>query len=156
MKTRIFLITLFFLSPLLSGCSLQDSSDAEPLPPAPADTPAPKAEPVQNEPDDTPPPPPNSSNGAAAQDSSYSLIEKALAEKNDLLTTEFTLGIRHLTLDHFSGTVAGKEGKILAARKGDKWKIVFDGVYGKEKTYTCSSVAEYNFPEDMIMDCVDE
>ncbi len=156
MKTRLFILTLFLFSVFLTGCNLKDSPNSEPLPPAPGKTVDPSStEPIKNEPGDTPPPSAaNSSDPYTPR--SYDEIETALAEKNDLLTVEFTLGIRRLTEDHFDGVVAGKEGKILAARQKGAWIIVFDGAYGSEKTYTCESVESYSFPEDMIQDCVAE
>lgn len=87
---------------------------------------------------------------------SYDLIEDALAEKNNILPSDFTLGINKLTLTHFRGLISGKEGIILAVKQDNEWIIVFDGVYGTTKSYTCSSVAPYDFPESMIKDCLSD
>jgi len=84
---------------------------------------------------------------------SYYLIEEALAKKYGKSVDEFKLGIRKLTLAHFRGIVSGMDGVILAAKQNNDWVIVFDSVFGDKKTYTCTDVEKYNFPEDMISDC---
>ena len=87
---------------------------------------------------------------------SYDLIEDALAEKNGLSARDFTLGINKLSLTHFRGIVSGKEGVVLAAKQNDEWIIAFDGAYDVTKSYTCSSVASFNFPAEMITDCISD
>jgi predicted small lipoprotein YifL len=84
---------------------------------------------------------------------SYDLITEALAKESGKSVNDFTLGIKSLTLDHFLGAVSGQKGIILAAKQNNGWVIVFDGVFGPNKTYKCEDVKSYGFPRDMISDC---
>ena len=84
---------------------------------------------------------------------SYDLITEALAKESGKSVKDFSLGIRKLTLTHFMGLISGQKGTILAAKQNNDWVIVFDGVYGPNKTYKCDDVKSYGFPQDMISDC---
>ena len=82
---------------------------------------------------------------------SYDLISETYAKKNNLSAEDFSLGINSLTLAHFRGQIAGKEGIILARKHNNDWEIVFDGVNGPDKTYSCSDTTD--FPVNMTKDC---
>ena len=82
----------------------------------------------------------------------YDLIEESLAVERGVFANDFVLGINKLTLVHFRGIVQGEDGIILAAKRNNDWVIVFDG----NGAYSCSDAEPYNFPEDMISDCVSD
>lgn len=44
---------------------------------------------------------------------------------------------------------SSSQGMFLGAKINGEWKLVYAG----DGNYTCSSVAEYNFPSDMIEGC---
>jgi len=143
MKSKIFLFSFILASIMIAGCSLNNSSITSNSQPEVIDVQAHNSKiSIQKE------------GGNYGRSRSYDLIAKKLADKNQITVNDFTLGIKSLTLNHFRGSVSGKEGLILANKSDNDWVIVFDSVYDNEKTYSCNDVKKYDFPDNMISDCI--
>ncbi len=57
--------------------------------------------------------------------------------------------ITEQTEEHATGGLPG--GYFLAAREGSTWVIVYDG----QATPSCAEITPYNFPVDMVPECLD-
>ncbi len=87
------------------------------------------------------------------------LIRQALAEKHEKTIDQVEIRMDQETDDHVRGNVTflpaggiGNSGYFLAAKVSGEWEIVIDG----QGTISCSLVRSYNFPEDMIADCLED
>jgi len=47
-------------------------------------------------------------------------------------------------------------GLFLAVKKNNLWQLVFDGIENGDSNFSCNLVAPYDFPGDMISDCVSD
>lgn len=85
-------------------------------------------------------------------------IAQALAEKYNKKNNEVTVRIDKQIDNYVLGGVTfgaggqGEGGLLLAAKVNDKWEIAFDG----NGSIACSQVDPYNFPVEMVNECVDE
>lgn len=79
-------------------------------------------------------------------------IKLALAAK---LGTNIEVTISQNTGTHAKGNVREKSSEVgggyfLAAKVDSRWVIVYDG----QSTPTCSQIAPYNFPKNMVSECL--
>lgn len=83
-------------------------------------------------------------------------LSKLFAEKYNKDASDVYLTIVKQTDTHILGGVkfgseAGEGGMFLAVKDGEQWKIVFDG----NGSISCASIDPYNFPVDMLSECID-
>jgi hypothetical protein len=84
-------------------------------------------------------------------------IKEAIYELVGSDATEVNVTVSNNTGSHATGGVVdwGSEvggGYWIAAKTGGEWV----GVYGGQSHPTCSQIAPYNFPIDMVSECLDE
>lgn len=172
MKTKFIALALILISSvLLAGCELSSTSDS-PEPVAEAETSLTPEQLIEKEAyehgcvleegftwcndkqkclkEDEEPCEPNPDIKPPKRN--YNLIEESLAVERGISVNDFVLGINKLTLAHFRGIIKDEDGIILAAKRNNDWVIVFDG----NGAYSCSDSEPYNFPKDMISDCVSD
>ncbi len=91
-----------------------------------------------------------------SQKSDSEMIKEAFAQKYNRPTSEVNVTVSKNNGTHaqggvgFSGEMGG--GWFLAYKEGDDWIIVQDG----NGTISCETIAPYNFPVDMVSECVDK
>ncbi len=81
------------------------------------------------------------------------MLKKLFAEKLGKAESDINVSIAREDNTHIKGIVTVKgdyEGVFLAARIDKDWKIVWDGK-GK---YPCQDILSYNFPGEMVSDCL--
>ena len=90
--------------------------------------------------------------------SSAKRIKEAFAEKYSVKASQVVLDISQETENYARGGVkflpadeTSEGGLFLATKVDNVWQLVFDG----NGSYTCQSIAEYNFPAEMIFDCTE-
>lgn len=76
-------------------------------------------------------------------------LRRALAARFGVSPDEIAFVITEQTEEHATGGVPG--GYFLAAREEGTWVIVYDG----QATPSCTEIAPYNFPVDMVPECLD-
>ena len=83
------------------------------------------------------------------------LIKQAILSKLGLTESQAVVTINQNTGKYAKGGVRETEavggGYFLAAKVGDNWLIVYDG----QANPTCAQIAAYNFPTDMVPECLD-
>lgn len=83
------------------------------------------------------------------------LIKQAILGKLGLNESQAVVTISQNTGKHAKGGVREIEavggGYFLAAKTGENWVIVYDG----QANPTCEQIAPYNFPVDMVPECLD-
>jgi len=90
------------------------------------------------------------------EESKETAIKNLFADKYDKDASEITIEINQETENHIRGGVVlppgGPEnsGMFLAVKVDDDWKLVHDG----QGAVPCLIAAEYNFPADMVKQCV--
>jgi hypothetical protein len=82
-------------------------------------------------------------------DDDASALRTALAAHFGVSPDEVAFVITEQTEEHATGGLPG--GYFLAARKEGAWVIVYDG----QATPGCDEIAPYNFPLDMVPECLD-
>ena len=85
----------------------------------------------------------------------FSAIRAALMTKTGIEKDNIQVSISQNTGQHAKGTVKDKNdvggGYFLAAKVGETWIIVYDG----QSQPTCSQINSYNFPKEMVPECLD-
>lgn len=83
-----------------------------------------------------------------------SAIREALAIRLGVSSNNLDVSISKNTGEYVKGNVKEKEsvggGYYLAAKVEGKWVIVYDG----QSTPTCKQLESYNFPKDMVPECL--
>ena len=84
-----------------------------------------------------------------------SAIREALAIKLGISASNLDVSISKNTTEYVKGNVKEKTsqtggGYYLAAKVEGKWVIVYDG----QSTPTCKQLESYNFPKDMVPECL--
>lgn len=83
-----------------------------------------------------------------------SAIREALAIKLGISASNLDVSISKNTGEYAKGNVKEKEsvggGYYLAVKAEGKWIIVYDG----QSTPTCAQLSTYNFPKDMVPECL--
>jgi len=123
------LIIMFALTILFSGCTLI---------------------PVQEEVN-------QDSSAEATTDQTVEAIKMLFAQKYDQAVEKIEVTINQQTDNHIRGMVKmgaepGDSGMFLAAKVAEEWKLVYDG----NGSILCSLVEEYDFSEEMVIDCYDD
>jgi hypothetical protein len=77
-------------------------------------------------------------------------IAAALAEKLGQPADQLGVSFAAITDQHAMGGVSN--GYFLAAKQGDSWIIAYDG----QATPPCRDIEQYQFPTDMVPECLDE
>ena len=77
-------------------------------------------------------------------------VAAALAEKLGQPADQLGVSFAAITGQHAMGGVSN--GYYLAVNQGDGWQIVYDG----QATPPCRDVEQYQFPTDMVPECLDE
>lgn len=87
-------------------------------------------------------------------------IRELFAKKYETKVSAISLNISQETEDHVRGTGqtldefvqggAGEKGVFLAAKVNDNWELAFDG----DGEIVCQKLEKYNFPAEMIEDCI--
>ena len=83
-------------------------------------------------------------------------IKNLFADKYNKTIAEVTINISQETENHIKGMVeispGGPEnsGMFLAAKVNDSWNLVYDG----QGSIICLAIGSYNFPVDMVEECV--
>lgn len=82
-------------------------------------------------------------------------IKSALIDKTGISETNLEFQISQNTGQHAKGTVKAKDeiggGYWIAAMVEGRWLIVYDG----QSQPTCAQIAPYNFPKEMVPECLD-
>ena len=83
-------------------------------------------------------------------------IAAALAAKLGVSETNLDVGVTQKDAKHAKGNVKEKTSEVgggywLAAKVDSQWIIVYDG----QATPNCNQVNPYNFPTDMVPECLD-
>lgn len=80
-------------------------------------------------------------------------IKKAILTKLKTDETQVNVNVSVVKGSLAKGTVGGSGGGgyFLAAKTASGWVIVYDG----QSTPPCSQIAPYNFPKDMVPECMD-
>lgn len=80
-------------------------------------------------------------------------IKKAILTKLNTDETQVTVSVGVVRGPLAKGTVGGSGGGgyFLAAKTANGWIIVYDG----QSTPSCAQIAPYNFPADMVPECMD-
>lgn len=85
-----------------------------------------------------------------------SLIKQAVYKKTGLDETKAEVTINKNTGKHATGNIKEYEAVggayWLAAKTSSGWVCVYDG----QSQPTCEQIAPYNFPKDMVPECLDE
>ena len=85
-----------------------------------------------------------------------SLIKQAVYKKTGLDETQAEVTINKNTGKHATGNIKEFEAVggayWLAAKTSSGWVCVYDG----QSQPTCEQIAPYNFPKDMVPECLDE
>jgi putative hemolysin len=96
--------------------------------------------------------------GPEPAESDLTGIKQAFMNKYDKTADEIQVTVNLFDGTHARGGVKfsmngnfGEGGIFLAYQEGGDWKIAFDG----NGMYSCSAMAQYNFPDEMIPDCAD-
>ncbi len=83
-------------------------------------------------------------------------IQAALIEKTGIEAENLEFAVAQNTGTHAMGTLKHKDdvggGYFIAAKVDDWWVIVYDG----QATPSCVEIAPYDFPIDMVPECLDE
>jgi len=82
-------------------------------------------------------------------DDDASALRRTLAARFGVSPDEIVFVITEQTEEHATGGLPG--GYFLAAREEGTWVIVYDG----QATPSCAEIAPYNFPGDMVPECLD-
>lgn len=92
-------------------------------------------------------------------ESDVSAIKQAFMEKYEKNEREVQVTIEKFNGNYARGGVkfgalgeAAEGGIFLAYKEGEIWKLAFDG----NGMIGCSTMSQYDFPENMILGCVDE
>jgi len=84
------------------------------------------------------------------------LIKQAVFKKTGLDATQAEVSINKNTGQHATGNIKEFEAVggayWLAAKTTEGWVCVYDG----QSQPTCEQIAPYNFPKDMVPECLDE
>lgn len=84
------------------------------------------------------------------------LIKQAIFKKTGLNTSQAEVSINKNTGQHATGNIKEFEAVggayWLAAKTNGDWVCVYDG----QAQPTCKQIAPYNFPKDMVPECLDE
>jgi len=84
---------------------------------------------------------------------SAEVVKNLLAVKHQQSLVNTILTVEKQTDNHMRGGVSflGEQGGglFLAAKKDGEWVLVFDG----NGSYSCATVKEFGFPQDMVEDC---
>ena len=83
------------------------------------------------------------------QGSAEAEIKSALAARLDISVDELTIQITQYNGLHTVGNVSN--GYFLAAQADGEWVIVYDG----QATPPCQDIEAYQFPIDMVLECLD-
>jgi hypothetical protein len=85
----------------------------------------------------------------------FSAIRAALVTKTGISQENIQVSVSQNTGQHAKGTVKDRNdvggGYFLAAKVGETWIIVYDG----QAQPTCSQINPYNFPKEMVPECLD-
>lgn len=90
--------------------------------------------------------------------STKELVKNLFAEKYDKDLTEVAVNIDKETKNHVFGSVVfgqggqGEGGMFLAVKVNGVWELVYDG----NGSISCSAVDPYDFPVDMVPECIEE
>ncbi len=84
-----------------------------------------------------------------------SAIKQALAARLSVSADSLDVSITKNTGSYAKGNVKEKTSEVgggyyLAAKVSGKWVIVYDG----QSTPTCAQISSYNFPSDMVPECL--
>lgn len=91
----------------------------------------------------------NADGQLVTRSASSAQIRTALAAHLELPEDQVAFSIDEEADGHVRGLLPG--GYFLAAREGENWVIIYDG----QATPECESVAPYDFPTDMVPECLD-
>ena len=84
------------------------------------------------------------------------LIKQAVFKKTGLNASQAEVSINKNTGQHATGNIKEFEAVggayWLAAKTEDGWVCVYDG----QAQPTCTQIAPYNFPKDMVPECLDQ
>jgi hypothetical protein len=84
------------------------------------------------------------------------LIKQAVFQKTGLTASQAEVSINKNTGQHATGNIKEFEAVggayWLAAETADGWVCVYDG----QAQPTCAQIAPYNFPKDMVPECLDK
>jgi len=146
---KVVLVVLVIGVLIAGGFYLGKRFSVQPAPtPAPTTSASPLASPVAStlvSPSASPKPSPDD----------FSAIRAALVAKTGISQENIQVSISQNTGQHAKGTVKDKNdiggGYFLAAKVGETWIIVYDG----QSQPTCSQIAPYNFPKEMVPECLD-
>ena len=96
----------------------------------------------------------SSASGKATVDDNFA-IRLALIAKTKITDENLEVTISQNTGEFAKGTVKNKQdvggGYFLAAKTDGKWIIAYDG----QSQPTCVQIAAYNFPKEMLPECLD-
>ena len=110
---------------------------------------------VTNVPSPQPTPTPEEAAPTPTVDES-GLIKQAVFKKTGLDATQAEVSINKNTGQHATGNIKEFEAVggayWLAAKTTEGWVCVYDG----QSQPTCEQIAPYNFPKDMVPECLDE
>ena len=85
-----------------------------------------------------------------------SLIKQAVLAKLGLSESQVVFAITQNTGQHAKGNIREIEavsgGYWIAAKTESGWVVVYDG----QASPTCAQIAPYNFPKDMVPECLNE
>ena len=154
--TQVILLALLFLVIFVAGAGslwlyqskpAKKSQDASPtlsLQPSPTSQILPSIEPTL-----TSPPSPTAQPDTEG-------IKEAMAKKHNKSVADVEITVSKFDSSHAWGSVkfAGEMGGgwFLAYKNPDGWMIVDEG----NGTISCETIAPYNFPPDMVSECVDK
>ena len=88
-----------------------------------------------------------------ATEEKYEISREIFSKKYRTMMDEIELKFEEESENHIRGTIKidGQDGGMfLAVKQSGRWEMVYDG----KGAYACSIIDQYNFPPDMIIDCV--
>jgi len=116
-------------------------------------TPTPK---ITNVPSPQPTPTPEIIQKATPTINESELIKQAVFKKTGLTASQADVAINKNTGQHATGNIKEFEAVggayWLAAKTAEGWVGVYDG----QSQPTCAQIAPYNFPKDMVPECLDK
>ena len=84
------------------------------------------------------------------------IIKTTLAQQYNLSADDVEIEVETRTPSHMRGTAAlpsrDESGLFLAARETGSWTVLYDGT----DTVSCEQIEPYNFPKNMVADCVSD
>ena len=154
--SQVVLLALLFLVIFIAGAAsfwfyqekLAKKSQVAPTPQTLPPSPTSQSQPT-SEPTITSPPFPTTKPDSEG-------IKAAMAKKHNKSVIDVEISVSKIDSTHawgsvkFAGEIGG--GWFLAYKNPDGWIIVDDG----NGTISCETIAPYNFPPDMVSECVDK